>query len=735
GKKEAFDGPEGFSYCYLPKPISPGNIFPVRKDEVPAESFNDDPVGYGALFREFLNKVGELDHEGVSMEMWFDHFESLMMLYTSTIPALGTGDGIPDATLYDHCKATSAMAAALHLYHTHTGTLDPKSIKEFGENKFLVVSGSFQGIQNFIFGGGGESQKYRSKLLRGRSFAVTLLSELAADMLCREIGLPGASVIIDAAGKFAILAPNTDHARRRVEMVEEIINDWLVKASHGEIVVGLSLQVAAPRDFVSGAFSDLWERISHAMEEKKYSSIDLGHYGGAVEGYLDSFNNDLESDICPICHKRPSEKKVEGSHYIRDVKSACSLCRDHIYLGANLVKKSRMAILAPGSLADDREERLFDPIFNEYQIAFVETFPGDHAKKGDLLKYWSLNFYREKTVPVNTTVKFINGYVPVYGSGDAGDERLLSEVSEAKRGALITELKKADGDPKTLNHIARCALNSGRDGSGVKGVDALGVLKADVDDLGLMMACGLNARKFSLSRLTTLSRQLHHYFTMHLPGFLLTHEAYRDVYTVFAGGDDLFLIGPWNRIIELAMELRESFSDYACRNDHVHFSAGISLHKSHTPVDAMADAAEAELDKSKTASEEKNSLTLFSETASWARAAEYTKIKQDLEKWLDQGIINKAMLYRLNELIDMVDREKRVAVEDCAHVKDLDFTKWQSKLAYTCVRNVARNKKGGSRSEEKREIIKKIHGALLAWLKEHDARLKIPVWRILYNLR
>lgn len=50
-----------------------------------------------------------------------------------------------------------------------------------------LIGGDFYGIQNFIFSDSGEAGKHRSKILRGRSFAVSLLCELTADMICRKI--------------------------------------------------------------------------------------------------------------------------------------------------------------------------------------------------------------------------------------------------------------------------------------------------------------------------------------------------------------------------------------------------------------------------------------------------------------------------------------------------------------------------------------------------------------------
>ena len=141
---------------------------------------------------------------------------------------------IPDVSLYDHLRTTAAIATAAYLFHEDTGTLEPRAVQNTEDDKFLVISGSFSGIQNFIFSSGGESGSFRSKILRGRSFFVSLLSELGAQLLCQKIGLPHTSVIFNAGGRFTLLAPNTDKARAALAAVEKQINDWLVARTYGE---------------------------------------------------------------------------------------------------------------------------------------------------------------------------------------------------------------------------------------------------------------------------------------------------------------------------------------------------------------------------------------------------------------------------------------------------------------------------------------------------------------------
>ena len=148
-------------------------------------------------------------------------------------------------------------------------------------------------------------------MLRGRSFAVSLFSELAADMLCREIGLPTVSVILNAAGKFTLITPNTEECKKSLSSVESKINDWLLKVSFGETAMGISFIEAAPEDFLEGRFENVWTRLHGSMDRKKYQKLDLFRYGGTVSGYLDQFINDLPSPLCPFCAKSHQAPKLK----------------------------------------------------------------------------------------------------------------------------------------------------------------------------------------------------------------------------------------------------------------------------------------------------------------------------------------------------------------------------------------------------------------------------------------
>jgi len=469
------------------------------------------------------------------------------------------------------------------------------------------------------------------------------------------------------------------------------------------------------------------------MTGKKFESLDLERHGGVVEGYLDRFISESDRpSLCSFCGKRAAVRGVGGSAWVPEIPSACGHCRDHVFLGANLVKKESLWVLDAGVGNLGREESLFEPVFGKYQVFFpgkdLHDKSEELASSGQLIKHWNLSLEPEMLLESATAIRFINGYVPKYTPEDNQDDRFLcGRKGEAKQLELIDQVR--EGDPKSLNHIACMARNPLKAGDGFEGVAALGVLKADVDHLGLLMACGLKNERFTISRLATQSRQLSYFFTVYLPDLLRSDERFSAVYTVFAGGDDLFLIGPWNSLVDLYSLLRKSFSQYVCGNPAITFSAGISFHKPQTPIDAMSREADEALEQSKERGRDR--LSVFSETVEWKDMEALLSIRAILEEWLDLGWVSSALFYRFNEFIRMAAREQQVVRNKEVSIDDMSCTRWRALLVYTTERNVAKNIKG----EERRKVVTDVTAKLTKWLEGYQGKLRIPLCEVAYNRR
>ena len=84
--------------------------------------------------------------------------------------------------------------------------------------------------------------------------------------------------------------------------------------------------------------------------------------------------------------------------------------------------------------------------------------------------------------------------------------------------------------------------------------------------------------------------------------------AARQATVVYAGGDDLFIIGAWDDILGFAVDLNNALAEYT--QGTLTLSAGIGIYPEKYPVAAMARQTGALEDASK-AHPGKNAVTLF----------------------------------------------------------------------------------------------------------------------------
>jgi CRISPR-associated protein Csm1 len=250
---------------------------------------------------------------------------------------------------------------------------------------------------------------------------------------------------------------------------------------------------------------------------------------------------------------------------------------------------------------------------------------------------------------------------------------------------------------------------------------ALTTLKGDVDNLGRIFHKGLE--KPSFAKRAALSRQMNAFFAIWLPAFC--KEKYPDVYTVFAGGDDFFLIGPWHKTQKLAADMSRHFKRFVAENPEIHFSVGMVMTWPGHPVHALAEQAEDALEKAKGYENEgikaKNAVCLYNEIAQWPEWDELVRLEDEVQRLADEYGLSTGYVYGLLSLIDLASNKKSP-----------ESAMWRSRFAYRTRRYVVDKLKPEARAIAQTRLAK-VFGE--CGIFRHQGRFRIPLFNYLYSKR
>ncbi len=702
-----------FEHVYPLQALNPQAIFPADRSVAEPDSDQAAKAEYAALWQQFLQALETIPKSHrKNWPLWLDHFDSAWLTFTQAIPSATNRGVVPDVSLYDHSKAVAALATALWRWHeatVNTGADALAKLKDperpdWNEPKLLLVQGDFFGIQQFIFAEGAQTQKHAHKLLRGRSFQVALLAEMAALRLLDALQLPSTSQIINAAGKFLIVAPNTPDAQKAIETCRQQFNQWCLEHTYGEISVGLAATPASCNDLISKQFKTLTQRLFTELDIAKHRRFDL--CGDTVSVRETRFPH----GPCGYHGRYPADHAAEG-----ELPASCALSRDQIAIGEALTRKARLLVL---NTADSFKKPL-DLDYFGYRLVFVDEadISGHYSKlaeQGELVRTWDFDQPEANGHCFHGYARrFVNSHVPMFD----GSDQFLSE----KYGRWEEEADFDRKHPiKTLHHIA-CENRRLQENGKWAGEIALVTLKGDIDNLGALFQSGLEEPTFA--RWASLSRQVNAFFALWLPWYCAHGEngRFRNTYTVFAGGDDFFLIGPWESTLELAGAMRREFTRYVARGD-ISFSLGAVMTQPKVPARHLATAAEAGLAAAKR-HPGKNAVNLWGSTVSWREWQELMGNRRNaLERLIDEANgLSTGFIYNLLQLADQAERDRP---ENNNHRRPEDAL-WRSRLAYRCARL----------PKPQQDIGQALAAECGAALKQHRGAYRLPVSVLLYRQR
>ena len=626
---------------YHARPLQPiPSLEVIFPDEFP--SFGQGELGQHIVeFREDFHQLfrnGKTDAvDTTDFDCLISHMLNVLYKYTWCIPS-NTQESIPDVSLYDHLKTAATVASCLYLYHSSTQTFDEHEIRQADVSRFCLVVGDLSGIQKYIFDiatigtGGGVARR-----LRSRSFFVQLCAEIASHLILNRLGLPiGVHTIMNSGGRFYLLLPNLPEVKMILNETARSVDTWFLKKLNGELALNLAYVDFGDEGFNTGqnqedGFNKVIEKVTRALYTRKQNR----------------FAEALCISGCWAENSFTIEQSYEG-------KAACISCKKFPEVGKGLCSYCRL----------DRDIGSILP--DVKYLAFFDSEAGTIPVLGhsvSVLKSWPSNFRQNKP------------YLAMkLNAPDSAD--ILSYPAMSKYLATFVArpddceiCKEAESPIATFECIAE------RSG----GEKLLGFLKADVDQLGESFVFGLKSEINaidSISRVSTLSRTLDLFFSgwvEHLTA------ASTDFYTVFSGGDDLFLVGPWDKILDMAENIKSDFTKFT-GNPSLTISAGVAITRHDFPIANASQNADDALELSK--QEGRDRITVLGNTLTWA---DWTKVKAEWKRLRPHvGQTPSAFLYNLLRFSAMWRRYK----ED----KDTLGLRYHPLLAYSISRNLDQRK-------------------------------------------
>ena len=533
-------------------------LYPEPKDKIRATQ-----GAYLALYRE----MEENFRRKSPFVMTVNELLRIMEGILSYVPSSTARGEAADISLYDHSRLTAAYALAMYRYCAAEGATDYREAflshaeKWRARPMYLLVSGDLSGIQDFIYT---IPSKGALKSLRGRSFYLEILLEHIADEVLEAAQLARSSLLYTGGGHFYLLLPNTPAMKALLASVRETVNDWMLAQFGTRLSFALAAVSCSAQEFLSGGTQGAFSRVAKELLEEKthrYSARQLTALFSPKSAYNHVRDATRE---CAICHTSTAAL----SPYPADEAGAqaCPMCGGLYRFGQRILDADVFCV---------KEENGADslPLPALSGASYLSAMPLDVVQRG--------------SVPARRL------YVKnrVYTGESLATHLWMGDfVARDERGAVLE-----------FEALARRAGGL-KDGLGIP---RIGVLRADVDSLGAAFRAGFSPQYATLTRTAVLSRQLSLFFKHYINAlcagevngvgeseyekfslFGTEKKQAREVHIIYSGGDDLFLVGAWDEILEFAVDLHEAFARFT--GGRLHFSAGIGLFRAAYPIADMA---------------------------------------------------------------------------------------------------------------------------------------------------
>lgn len=640
--------------------------YPVGEEE---DNHSEKQISYTEFWKQFREEVdgwkiaSGSNWETQDSEVYYKTLLALMKKYFWCVPSATPWQSDedkriwPDVSLFDHLSLTSAIAACLA-----AGDINVSQLQTDDQNPVaILVRGDLSGIQNFIYRISRPEAEtgHIAKRLRGRSFYLTILVDVVVDWILQELDLPPNCALFVGGGRFDLLI--SLNQQEKLNALHRQLEDWLLKGFHGELGIQVATCPVLSKDFsdMRCAYNELESKLA-VLKQQKWSN----HITNP-----DFFQPKTQMwHVCRICQLTPMNDPA-----------TCALCAQHENIGRYLPQAAYLAYCYGNEVLELDKKQIIN--FTESPFGVRIAFVRDQDIKQFLGTKGKINIYK-----LNDTKNFV---FPGIASGFRFIANSAPRAKERLTGNGLDPIEV--GDVLSFEWIAELSTGAKR----------LGVLKADVDHLGLVMGEGLsdelpNGLRPTISRIAALSGTLDLFFS----GLLnrICSQVYEDwaetsnhelvdkveglFYVVYSGGDDLFVLGPWDVVLKLAARLNQKFARFSGNNPNLTLSAGYVQVKPRFPIQKFADLVDQAEKEAKQSG--RNQIFAFGQVMTWqdeeSSFDNLCELASDLEKEIKENNFPRGLIADLG-------RVNRQYYPTKGPVNPM----WTPRLFYTLARRLNRN--------------------------------------------
>ncbi len=513
----------------------------------------DGKAGHAALWRGLQARLAGLQRVYSAPEAdglaYLGNLLHLLRQYTWCVPAGA------DVSLYDHSRITAALAVCLSGCSDAGLQALAQRPAESDTLVALLVVGDISGVQDFIYT---ITPRGAASALRGRSLYLQLLADAVASYVLSRLGLPPTNLLYSSGGRFSLLVPPA--AAAELPEIQRYVARVLLAHHAGALYMALGHAPLPASSFYQGRFARPWAELSAALrrsKDRRFSELGAELHPSLFVPWRDQGSEERE---CQVCHLEHPGCRQEGE------LRKCPACR---------------------ALEEELGERLRQARY----LCIDEVAPS--FRSGE-----PAGTPQEVFAAFGMRVRLLDELPPPAGPG-VERRQLLAHDDEAAQ-ALEPAPRCVVGRRFLVNVTPVGPHGVGRTGDLVaasRGVKRLGVLRLDVDNLGAAFSTGLG-RRATLARVAALSHAINLYFEGWVEVLAREYNpegAGHRAYSIYSGGDDLFFVGSWDAMADLARRIRADFAEYTGHHPGLHLSGGLALVTERYPLyQAAHDAGEAE---------------------------------------------------------------------------------------------------------------------------------------------